>query len=216
MDKYADIRRIVIDASLKAQKSGLIKGTSGNISLRSSDGKVVAITPSSIPYHLLSIEDIPLVDYTGKIVEGHTRPSSELDMHLSILNNRPDCNAVIHTHSMFATIYAMTEKTLPPVTIPHMAHGISPTKVVPFKVPGSRELADAVVEGLGDRCKAVFMKNHGMVGIGKNMDDAFECAEYAEEAAQVACYSLMLGCLQTIPEGSLEEMERILKTGRAL
>lgn len=82
---YNDIRAAVIKASLDVQKKGLIRGTSGNISLRSEDGKVIAITPSSIPYEDLTPEMIPLVDIDGNIVEGDTKP------HPSCLCIWPSC-----------------------------------------------------------------------------------------------------------------------------
>lgn len=84
----------------------------------SEDGKVIAITPSSIPYEDLTPEMIPLVDIDGNIVEGDTKPSSELPMHLAVMRARPDVNAVVHTHSKFSTILSSSMSPFPSALSP--------------------------------------------------------------------------------------------------
>ena len=210
--EYADMRRKVIEASLMAKATGLIRGTSGNVSLRSADGRVIAITPSGIPYDRLSEEDVPLVSLEGDILDARNKPSSELLMHLAAYGARCDCQAVVHTHSVFATAYGMTGKTLEPATVPHLACCRAPLRVAPFALPGTKELAEAAVKGLGDTAKAVYLENHGLLAIGTDLDDAYECAEYAEEAAQIACYALMMHCLKPIPEEARGPLLKIMET----
>jgi L-ribulose-5-phosphate 4-epimerase len=215
MVEYQEIREKVIYYSLQSQKTGLIKGTSGNISLRSDDGKVIAITPTSIPYELLKPEDIPLVDEYGKILYGTKKPSSELPMHTHVLRARKDVKTVVHTHAMFCTIMSVLNISLKPMTIPQLAMGLFPIGVVPFEIPGSEELGNAIVKGLGEHGKAVLMANHGMLVVDSSLEKAFAGAEYLEEAAQIAYYSLLGGGMNPIPEAFIQTMRKIAET-RAL
>jgi L-fuculose-phosphate aldolase len=214
--KYEALRQSVIAAALSCQAKGLIKGTSGNISLKSGDGRVIAITPSGIEYQEMTPEDVPLVDITGKTIDGVKKPSSELPMHLSVLRARPDLTAVVHTHSMYATVFAVSNIDLPCMTIPQLAFGLAPVKVVPFELPGSQELGDAVVRSLGETGKAVLLQNHGLLCGGKDLHTAMYGAEYVEEAAEVAYYSMAIGKLNPIPQKQIDRMMEILSAGRAL
>ena len=214
---YLDIRQQVIDASLKTQKLGLIRGTSGNISVRSSDGKVIAITPSSIPYEELTPEMIPLIALDGTVVEGNCKPSSELPMHLAVMNARPDVNAVVHTHSKFSTILGIIGQELPVNTIPLMFYAPKPAPIVPFELPGSKALGEAVVNGLGSRGSAVILEMHGLLAVGKTLDKALSCTEYVEEGAEIALYcKLATGEVRSIPTDKMLQMLEIVRSGRAL
>jgi len=230
MTNYNDIRQQVIDASLRAQKRGLINGTSGNISIRSADGKVVAISPTSIPYEDLTPELIPLVNLDGEIVDGNTKPSSELPMHLSVLRARPDVNAVVHTHSKFSTLLGNIGQPLPVCTIPLIvytppeeisdwgsAENAMAAPIVPFEFPGSPELGEAVVKTLGKHGSAVILEMHGLLTVGKDIDKAMMCTEYVEEGAEIAYFNrLATGEVRAIPQDKLDVMIEILKSGRAL
>jgi len=214
---YTDIRQQVIDASIKAQKLGLIRGTSGNISLRSDDKEVVAITPTSIPYEDLTPEMIPLVTLDGKIVEGNTRPSSELPMHLAVLRARGDVNAVVHTHSKFSTILGIIGQELPVNTIPLIAYAPKPAPIVPFEFPGTEMLGAAAAKGLGERGSAVILELHGLLTVGKTLEKAMTCSEYVEEGAEIAFYCrLASGNVRGIPDDKIQAMIQFLTSGRAL
>ena len=115
---YQKIREIVVEAAKKSNALGLIHGTSGNISMRDDNDEVVAITPSGIEYETMTAEDITLVDLDGNVIEGKYKPSSETPMHTAIMRARPDIRAVVHTHSLFATVMSMKGGNLPRATVP--------------------------------------------------------------------------------------------------
>ncbi len=214
---YLNIRTKIIDASLKAQRLGLIKGTSGNVSLRSEDGVVIAITPTSVPYEDLTPEMVPLVDYTGKQLEGECRPSTELPMHLAIMNARKDVNAVVHTHSKYSTILGNIGQPLPVCTIPLITYGPDPAPIVPFELPGSDELGRAVVKALGKKGSAVILELHGLLTVGADLDAAMSCTEYIEEGAQIALYCRLAGgAIKEIPPDKIRLAMEIWASGRAL
>lgn len=212
--KYEKIKKQVLEAILDATSLGLIHGTSGNIAVRDDEDDVVAITPSGIPYNTMKVEDIAIVSLEdGKWLEGPFKPSSETKMHTAVLRARSDIRATVHTHGVFATVSAMSGEELLPSTPPQAE--FSPIRTVPFVMPGSVELANAVVETLGDG-RVVLLKNHGMFCTGKNIKDAMSAAVYTEEAAQVAFYSKLLGTFQPLPENVVEDIQAMIKADKAV
>lgn len=212
--KYQLIREKVLEASLKSNQLGLIHGTSGNISMRDETEEVVAITPSGIPYETLQPEDISIVDLNGNPVEGKYKPSSETPMHTAVYRSRADVRAVVHTHSLFATVMSMTLENLKPATVPSCMY--YPIPVAPFQMPGSAELAEIAAATLGTEHDVTLLQNHGLLATGQTMDKAMECAIYTEECAQVAYYAALLGTKNYIPEKAAQAIHAVAKGGNAV
>lgn len=212
--KYEKIRKVVLEAILDAVDQGLIKGTSGNIALRDDEDDVVAITPSGIPYKGMKAEDIAIVDLNGKWLDGPYKPSSEVPMHTAVLRARPDVRATVHTHGMFATIMAMGDEELKPITPPQCE--FVPVRKVPFTMPGSDEVAEKVVEALGDDGRSALIKNHGMFCCGKNMKAAMAAAIYTEEMATTAFYAKLLGNFEPMPEEAVAKMKALIAADQAV
>ncbi len=213
--KYERIRTIVLEAILEAVDKGLINGTSGNIALRDDEDDVIAITPSGIPYKGMKPEDIAIVDLNGKWLDGNYKPSSEVPMHTAVMRARPDVKATVHTHAMFATIMAMGDKAeLKPITPPQCE--FTPIGIVPFTMPGSDEVADRVVETLGENGRSVLIKNHGMFCCGKDMKAAMSATEYTEEMAITTFYSKLLGVYEPMPEEAVKKMQALIAADQAV
>lgn len=213
--KYEKIRREVLKAVQEAVEQGLIHGTSGNIALRDDTEDVIAITPSGISYQGMTPEDIAIVDLDGKWLEGPYKPSSEVPMHTAVMRARADVRATVHTHSMFATILAMGEKTeLRPITPPQCE--FTPLGIVPFTMPGSSDVADKVVETLGPSGKACLIKNHGMFTCGRDMKAAMHAAVYMEEMAQTTCYAKLLGVYEPMPREAEQKMKELIAADQAV
>ena len=104
------LRQRIIQACHQMEHSGLNRGTSGNVSCR--EGDYFLITPSGVPVPQLSPDGIVAMDFTGKII-GEGKPSSEWHFHLNLLKNRPELNAIVHTHSPHATALACLREDLP-------------------------------------------------------------------------------------------------------
>ncbi len=213
--KYERIRKIVLEAIQEAVAEGLVKGTSGNIALRDDEDDVVAITPSGISYTGMTAEDIAIVDLNGKWLDGKYKPSSEVPMHTAVLRARPDVKATVHTHAMFATIMAMGENPeLKPITPPQCE--FVPVGIVPFTMPGSNDVADKVVEALGETGRSVLIKNHGMFCCGKNMKAAMHAATYTEEMAITTFYAKLLGTYEPMPEEGVAAMKALIAADQAV
>lgn len=211
--KYEKIRAQVLEAILEATSMGLIRGTSGNIAVRDEVEDVVAITPSGIAYKTMKVEDIAIVSLDGKWLDGPFKPSSETPMHTAVLRARSDIRATVHTHGVFATVNAMSGEDLLPSTPPQAE--FSPIRTVPFIMPGSSELANAVVEKLGDG-RVVLLQNHGMFCTGKNIKEAMSAAIYTEEAAEIAIYSRLMGNYHPLPEKVVEDIQAMIKADKAV
>ena len=171
---------------------GLAPGKSGNISARSND--IVAITPSGVSLGYIKVEDIVLVDMEGKIVAGSAKPSSELQLHLDVYQKRDDVKGIVHTHSSYATGFALAGKRIE--RLEGFGECQKPLlKMVNYAMPGTRELAKLVADGLTDE-DVVILKNHGLVATGENLFEAALLAEFVEETAKTQFISRVLGNME--------------------
>ncbi len=167
-------------------------GSGGNISMRIPGEDTIAVTPSSLPYKDMKIEDICIVDFNQKVREGG-QPTLELSMHLSIYKKRPETGAVVHTHQLYASILSvMNIETALPVMFDEIAFSIGDEiAFIPYSLSGSPELAAYVESALSNRGKCYIMKNHGALALGKNLEQACLYAEMLEKVARI-CYSIMI------------------------
>lgn len=218
--KYEAIRQTVLDAILEAVEKGLINGTSGNIAMRDSkDKNIVAITPSGISYTGMTAEDIAIVelkdDGTVEWIDGKYKPSSEVPMHTEVMRRRPDVNATVHTHSMYATICAMGDNPeLKPITPPQCE--FTPVGIVSFTMPGSNDVAEKVANTIGETGRVCLIKNHGMFSCGKDMKAAMHATIYTEEMAQTTVIAKTLGNYDPMPEEAVKKMQELIAADQAV
>jgi len=167
-------------------------GTSGNISMRVEGENLFVITPTSMVYETLTADDLVVLDGEGNIAAGKWKPSTEALLHRKILAARPDINAIVHTHSLYATAYAACRNTraLPPVDIEAALYLGGDILVADFARPGSMALAENAVRALGNKA-GVLLANHGAVGVGKTMEAAVTASEILEKT----CHSVFLAAL---------------------
>jgi L-ribulose-5-phosphate 4-epimerase len=190
---YAQYRQQVYETTLKLVEIDLIRLSSGNISVKCPDGNI-AITPSGIAYDVLKPKDIIIMDADANLVEGEFKPSSEKQLHTEIYKMRPDVNAVVHTHSRYAIAFASVDMEIPVTNIEILAVG-GPIPVADYAVPGTPEVGVAAAKYFVDRprLKALLLKNHGMVAIGKSLNDAYQNAYKTETGAEIYHLSLQTG-----------------------
>ena len=182
---------------------GLVTGSSGNVSLRlppfDNYPELLAVTPSGKPYSSLKDDDIVVTDFDVEPVEGESMPSSETLLHVAIYRARPDVGAVIHTHSVFSSVAAVAGLDVPPIIDEMVVSVGGPIKVSEYAFPGTQELAESVCEALGDR-KAALIRNHGAVGVGRDLQEALQICSLLERVAQIFVYSSVLSKINALPE----------------
>ena len=204
-------KEAVLKTAQEMAHKGLVTGTSGNVSLRLAplDGRpILAITPTHKAYDTLSPDDIVVLDFDVDSVEGELAPSSETLLHISVYKARPDVGAILHTHSTFATVLAVAGLEIPPI-IDEMAVFAGDTiKVCDYAFSGTEELAENATKALGQN-NAVILRNHGMLGAGKTLEEALDMCLMVERGAQVLVHATLLGKVNPIPQEAQEAAKAI-------
>ena len=205
-----DCKEILIESGKRMLNSGLTVETWGNLSVRDPETGYIYLTPSGMPYHTIGRDDIVVMDKNGNRVEGNRAPTIEWAMHLGIMNSRPDVGAIIHTHPLYSQIFGLLHEPIPPV-IDEAAQTMNGTvEVAKYAIPGSEELAENVVEALGEKA-ACLMANHGAVCVGKDMDAAFRTSEVLEMTARILYMAKCIGEPKPVPPEKIPEMLAFIK-----
>jgi L-fuculose-phosphate aldolase len=211
LSQWHDEKQIVLEAARQMLEKGLVVGTAGNISLRLSpqgERRLLAITPSSKPYDSLAVDDIQIIDFEGKTVEGKLPPSMETKLHIAIYQARKNINAVIHTHSVYASAVAVAGLDIPPILDDQVAFLGGGIKLAGYTLTGSREQVETVLTALGDG-NAVILQNHGAVGTGRTMREAFTACELIEKTARIYLLALSVGKVNRLPDNAVEALKAL-------
>lgn len=205
MSKWLEAKRQVLDAARKMMEKGLVVGTAGNISLRltpAGNRALLAITPTSRYYDSMSVDDIQIIDFDVEPVEGDLPPSVETRLHIGIYQARKNVNAIIHSHSIYASAISVTGQDIPPIMEDQVALIGGQIKLAQYAPSGSEEIAACAVTALEDR-NAVLLPNHGAIGVGRTMREAFTACELLEKTAKIYFLALSLGKVNPLPEKAL-------------
>ncbi len=183
--KHQDLREEIAVVARRLISSGLVTGTSGNVSARTTEGDVL-ITPSGLDCSSMQPEDVVLVSVRGEVLEGSLKPSTETPMHTGIYRARPRINAVVHTHSRYATTLACLGLEIPPVH--YMLTTLSSEgriPLAPYATYGTEELTGYAAEALGEPHNACLLQNHGTITVGESAEQACARAVTLEEMAEL-------------------------------
>jgi len=186
-------RTRIAELGVELERLGLLDLTAGNISARIGEG-AIAITPSGIANAHTSADDIVVCSLAdGAVVEGHRRPSSELALHRAVYAARPEAGAVVHTHSPYATTFAVLRKPIPAVHYVISRLGTSEVPVVDYATYGTQALAEKAFAALGGSTRALLLANHGTLTLGKDLDEAALNARVLEILAATYWRALSIG-----------------------
>ena len=178
-----ELKQQLCDVTTELYHVGVITATGGNLSVRSVDRENAAwITPSQIFKGALKPEQMTLIDFDGKLIEGEFKPSVESAYHGGIMRLRPDIHAVIHSHAPLATIFGMTEMKMLPITTE--AVFLMDFPVVPWYLGGTKELAKAVLENFA-KGQGAFLRNHGLITTGKDLRKAADATLMVEHTIKI-------------------------------
>jgi L-fuculose-phosphate aldolase len=184
----------VADAVLRAAREmsarGLSRGTSGNVSARVDDG--MWATPSAVPYAVMDLRDLVLLDLEGRKQRGDRKPTTEWPMHAAIYRARPDARAVVHAHAPFCTTLSTLRRDIPAFHYMVAVAGGDSIRCASYATYGTPELAAAAVDALRDR-RACLLANHGMVALGDSPAAALELATEVETLAELYWRALQVG-----------------------
>ena len=203
--KFEKYQKDVREASLWLSRQGYfgsVRGSGGNVSLRIDDA-TMAITPSGVPYCEMAEEDICIVglDMAVREAKNDRQPSMESGMHAIIYQRRPDACAIVHTHQIFGSVFALINTPIPAL-MDEVSLSLGPViEIVPYAFSGSAELACNVEQKLSNGAHAYIIQNHGIVTLGRTLDEAMLHAELLEKIAHIYCLALSTGRpVTTLPE----------------
>jgi L-ribulose-5-phosphate 4-epimerase len=199
-----ELRQIVWEANIALPKNRLVSATSGNVSGCDRETGHVLIKPSGYDFDKLKPEHLLVVTIEGEIEEGDLSPSVDTATHLYVYRHRSDIKSIIHTHSPFATSFAVLGETIPMcLTTLAMEFG-SRIPVSDFALIGGEDIGKEIVKKVGT-CPAILMRNHGVFTVGPTVHAALKAAIMLEEAAQTMHYAMLRGKVNELPEEIIAE-----------
>ncbi len=206
------LKKDVCQIAKRAQKDGLCKHKSGNFSARDLESGYVVITPTSVDRELLTPRDMIVMDLDATVVENLSglKPTSESLMHLMIYRQRPEATAIAHTHSAYATTFALLNKPIPAIVYEVANLGLSKGRVpvAPYGRPGTTDLADSVIESCKE-ADCFLLEKHGAVALdNRDIYEAFLKAAYIEELAELYHHALTANNCQEPPAFAQEELQK--------
>lgn len=197
-------KQAVLDAALKLDRYDLIALSGGNVSWRMPTGEVL-VTPSGMIYDDMVADDVLVVDMNGNILEGTRKASVDTEALLYIFKEKPEVNAVIHTHQPYATGLGLVMDEIP-CNLSTMANATEgPVTVAAYGDPGSLSMGVEAVRAIGDRL-AVVLKHHGVIAVGRDLRQALFSCVYLEEAAKTVAIALSTGRpMATMTQSQIDE-----------
>jgi len=207
--KTREIKEAVLSVAKEMIACGLVEGTAGNVSARLPDGNVV-LTPSSIDYKTMTIDDLVVTDIDGNVLEGERTPTTEKSLHLACLRKHQNIGAVMHCHAMFATMFAIVRQPIPCVIEEFDVYVGGDVPVAEYKMTGSDALAEEASNWVEDK-GAVLMANHGLLCVGKDPVDVLKVAKLVERTAKIIWGARLLGEPVPLPNATLEQFAPLYK-----
>lgn len=194
---YEDLKKELYKAHMNLEKYRLVAYTSGNVSVKVNNH--VIIKPSGIPYDELKAEDMVVLDMEGNTVEGKLKPSVDSATHLYLYKNLPDVGSIIHTHSPYASAFALLSQPIPVYSTAHAdVFGVQ-VPVSNYAPVGSEAIGKAVIEVV-NQAKAVLLSKHGVIVMGKDINETIRKAIFLEEVAQTAYLARTIGNPEPLDE----------------
>ncbi|MCV7402033.1 L-fuculose-phosphate aldolase [Mycobacterium fragae] len=190
----------VLAAAKDMLRRGLVEGTAGNISARREDGNLV-ITPSSVDYADMTLDDLVVVDRDGGVLQAADgrSPSTEMKLHLACYAAFDDIGSVIHSHPVWATMFAIAHQSIPACIDEFAVYCGGEIRCTEYAASGTPEVGSNAVKALEGRAAAL-IANHGLVAVGPRPDKVLHVTALVERTAQIVWGARALGGPVPIPE----------------
>jgi L-fuculose-phosphate aldolase len=200
------IQQQLLELTLQLQSLGLNEGSSGNCSIRHHDG--FFITPTGLNPKAMHEDDMVFIDFNGTIQSNQKparKPSSEWRFHHDILKSRIDANVVIHTHSTFATTLSLFRKDIPAFHYMIAVAGGNSIRCSAYALFGTQALSNEAIKALEDR-KACLLANHGLIVVGRDVEDALNMTREIERLCEQYVYALQIGSPTILSNQEMDEV----------
>jgi L-ribulose-5-phosphate 4-epimerase len=201
---HEQLRNEVFEMNMELFNEGLVVWTGGNVSGLVAEKGHVIIKPSGVPFKKLSPSNMIISDLDGNIIEGDLAPSVDLPVHLFMYKHRPDIRGIAHTHSPYATSFALLGEPIPAALSPltHLLGGGVPCSR--YAQAAYEDTGKAIIETAGDKGLAVLVKRHGVFTMGGSATDSVKIAVQVEEAARTIHYAMQRGKVEAMPDDEIQ------------
>ncbi len=191
-DTIQQAKAEVLHTAKQAFSSGLMAGTSGNLSICDPEQQCIIITPSGYPYDQMTTDDLVVIDWHGTTLDGFRTPSSEWRMHSEIYQALPECRAIVHTHSPYATAFAVLRQPIPCTLVEMQLFLGGQIDVADYAVQGSAAVGQNCIPILSHK-PVCLLANHGVVTTGQSLSQAYTNSLYVEDSAQITLLARSIG-----------------------
>lgn len=200
-----NVKQHLVDMAKRAYADKMFAATSGNLSIYDRENGRMYITPGSYPYEIMTADDVMVIDLDGNILEGPHKPSSEWRLHAAVYRSNEKASAIVHTHSPYATAFAINNMTIPVVLyeIVYFLGGDIPC--AEGAIPGTDAVGENCVKVLNDRYGCL-MGNHGALAYGDTLERAYTRAVYIEDAAKAYSIALSHGPVRVIESADVNKI----------
>jgi len=182
-EALARLKQSVVEVVHEMDRCGLTEGTAGNVSARTAAGEVV-LTPTAMRYPEMAVNDLVVTDLEGRVLAGERPVTTEIELHLACLRRHSEIRAVVHTHAVHASMFAVAQQPIPCVLEEFEYQIGGDVRVSAYHRTGTTALGDAVAELLGDRAAAL-IASHGLVVVGRSPEEALQLTKVVERAARI-------------------------------
>ena len=186
------LRLDVVSGAKTIYQGDLVEAGEGNVSVRVPNREEILVTPTFNKYHDLRKEDIVRMKFDGTVLSGKRGPSSEYRLHVAVYQARPRANAVIHTHSPYATMMSAARRIIPILIEEQVIFLGGSVRVSPFTPAHTDAIGENALKTMGT-ANGVLMANHGVLVCGRSMDHAVKMAELVEKLAWIHYGASQLG-----------------------
>jgi L-fuculose-phosphate aldolase len=201
------MRKTIADIGRRLAERGMVAGTEGNISVRLDDDRIM-VTPSGLPKGRLEPDDMVIVDENGKKLQGRCEATSELPMHLFVYRSRPEIAACVHSHPPYATAFGVAGITLADNILPEIVVGVGGIPLTDYAPPGTESVPKSL-EPFIETSSAFLLRNHGLLTIGRDVEEAYLRHETVEHYAHIVFLAMQLGSINSIPTEDFQRLEKM-------
>ncbi|UCD94312.1 MAG: class II aldolase/adducin family protein [Candidatus Zixiibacteriota bacterium] len=204
---YTAERKLLVEFGRRLYEKGFVAGTDGNLSLLV-DRDTLLITPSGAAKGRMCTDDPVLVNIEGKVLSGKRKPSSEMLLHLFVYKKRPDVKACCHAHPPYATAFSAVRKELPDNILPEIIISVGRIPLTEYAPPGTEAVPKSLEPFVNDY-EAFLLANHGVLTVGRTLDDAFNKMETVEHFARILYIAAGIGAVSFLEDSEVRRLEKV-------
>jgi len=199
-----ELRQDIVDIGRLVYQKGWVAANDGNISIRLDHDRILA-TPTRVSKGMMHADDLIIVDKCGGKLEGNRECTSEILMHCTIYNLRPDVQSVLHAHPPVATGFATAGRPLNLALLPEVVIGLGYVPLAAYGLPGTPALTEPMLPYI-PKYDAIMMGNHGVVSYGSDVYKAFFNMETVEHFARITFVAELLGGAKVLPKIEVDKL----------